>query len=667
MEKRLDKILLIHPMDPSLSEQTPFAPFSLICLAASVEDLVEVKILDATAKNVDMVMQEVNDFAPQWVGISVIYTFFIPGAIKIARAIKSQYGDSVKVIAGGHGVTFVPDEILRTGVIDAVVRGEGEVTFREMVTRGTFIGVHGTSHWFNGEIQHNPPRPLLENLDELPLPAYHLVDMSSVDFFQIETSRGCPYRCTFCDTSRFYGHTWRAKSPERVLQEFKLLAQYGQPGMTLLTDDNINTDMRRVDRICELLLKEGLNFPLQIQMRSDDISRNPDTIARLAQIGTKILIIGLESGSQETLNAIRKGVQLEHVVRASELCRRNGIHLLASYMIGLPHETAESAECTTRFAMETADSVAINLFTPYPGTAMYDQCKRDGLLLTEDWGQYDQHHPIVKTAKWPAVDFEKIRNDMCRLFYNRADWIESHFVAQPGTSGGLAVFTRNFYSAWAGYYDLEAWADWAEVLEGYRTVANQELGSRCGNYSAKLRLVTDILTMDLEVQAGQLQQLQSPNGQPDFTIRTDNKTLNKLLRLMTQDALSAFIEGKITMDAAWTDMAAFVRWCDALQEVVDVRVVKRAPDEPTCLPALTHLLAGLPEPKPHWLSQGGRYLLKTDGGALLLGLRGGRASEFRLHTGERTRRIREEITLAPGVIKELLTGDWKPLLASLDS
>lgn len=206
-----------------------FPPLAFEYLAAYVEDLAEVKILDSKAAklNLSQVKKEIENYQPDLVGLTVPVTSAIDTVLQHARIAKS-FG-STTVIGGWHP-TLAVEQTLSSPWIDILVRGEGEFTFRELIEKGSPVDINGLSYKMNGKIIHNPDRPFLKNLDELKLPSRHLVKdykykIFSVNCDSIETSRGCPQACKFCSTNVVYNQTWRSRSVENIIKELEIISK----------------------------------------------------------------------------------------------------------------------------------------------------------------------------------------------------------------------------------------------------------------------------------------------------------------------------------------------------------------------------------------------------------------------------------------------------------
>jgi len=417
------KVLLVVPPSRSTVVEifgTGGPPLNLAYLASALEsEGHEVRIVDSLALGYGLreLGQEVRSFDPDVVGITAT-TPAIYRAYEVAELVKAISPDCVVVLGGPHA-TFASSEVLSDCPhVDVVVRGEGEMTLCDVVNRlarGSGLkGVLGITHRHGGTIRHEPPRPLVKDIDALPWPAYHLLPMDRYEFEGVRfgvmlTSRGCPYRCIFCSSSKLMGKVWRARSPEDVVEEARLLAEEYRIRELEFLDDTFTLDMRRARRIADLLVEEGLDMNWSCSSRANTISE--ELALRLRRAGCHSIYLGVESASQETLNFLKKGITVEQVLDAFRALRKADLNIVATFILGIPCETKDMMVRTIRFAKKMNPTLAqFTIFTPYPGTEAYEEARRKGLLLTRDWSKYDTLTPVLKH---PYVSPREIM----RLFY----------------------------------------------------------------------------------------------------------------------------------------------------------------------------------------------------------------------------------------------------------
>jgi radical SAM superfamily enzyme YgiQ (UPF0313 family) len=330
----------------------------------------------------------ISEQSPDVVGISSTSTQYGP-ALNIAKIVKGLDSD-IPVVLGGVHPTALPEETIRNEDVDVVVRGEGEYTFLDFVEKvesgQSLKDVLGITYKEKGRIIHNPKRPLIRNLDELPLPARHLLvgkeDYIPGIFGRIVASRGCPYNCIFCASRRMWGNKVRYRSPENVVEEIKYVHKTFVTPSFFFDDADFLVNKKFVSRICDLLIEEGLIINWCCQARADEIDGN--IASKMALAGCTMIEVGVESGSDETLRRAKKGITVGQVREARRILAENFIDFDAFFMIGLPWETKQDIERTMEFMKELEPNTA-SFFNvaPYPGTVLYDMYKEEAKKI--DW------------------------------------------------------------------------------------------------------------------------------------------------------------------------------------------------------------------------------------------------------------------------------------------
>ena len=380
----------------------------------------EVLLFDADVED-EPITEAIKRFDPEIVGITA-NTPQVKSAWRTAQAIKTI--KDVPVIVGGPHVSVLPTESAQRPEIDVVARGEGEevwVKLCAIVENGKKRNPQFTAHdlldpaaghldhllgisYFttDGREHHNPDHPPVADLDTLPFPAYHFFKMSrytnlqpatdAVDgarSFSVMTSRGCPYRCTFCSQS-IMPIKWRARSPESVLAEWQHLVHTMGAQEIGVLDDSANIQVDRLERMADLFIEHGVNHVPWIFVNG--IRANLATVellSKLKKAGLKRTAFGVESGDPDVLLSIDKKIDHDTIRQAFKNAKKAGLETIGFFIIGLPGETEETMERTIQFACELDPLIAnFSMMTPYPGTKVYEIAKRQGRLLLDDWEDY---------------------------------------------------------------------------------------------------------------------------------------------------------------------------------------------------------------------------------------------------------------------------------------
>lgn len=340
---------------------------------------------------------------PRMVGISTL-TESYPNAVRIAHMVK-ELSRKIHVVVGGPHVTFTAEETLIHECFDYLVCREGELTLLELAN----CLLRGEGHreeipglcWRKGDLFfRSPPRPLLRELDSLPLPARDLLFLEKYRHAgALITARGCPGRCIFCSAGAMSGSRYRERSPEEVIAELLLLRRLGAKSLLFL-DDSLTADLERLNRILFLMEREGIALPWVCESRVD--IDDPNFFQKMARAGCTGVQLGAESGSERVLAKLGKGITRKQVMTAVESAARAGIGPMCSLMIGLPEDTVETAMETIRFAVELQREyfaqAGISIATPFPGTPMFRHALRLGLTIREaDYGRYNLYTPVMET------------------------------------------------------------------------------------------------------------------------------------------------------------------------------------------------------------------------------------------------------------------------------
>ena len=423
-------VTLVNPAAPAgAAMHLPFALLGLGYLAAVLEqnryqvDVIDCQVLKLSFEDF---RSELSKRQPDIVGVTSS-TLTYQSALKLVKIAKEVCPNCI-TIAGGSHVTFWDDYALEEcPELDVVVRKEGENTMLELVQRieagKSFTDVVGTTCRKDGKIVKNPDRPYIEDLDSLPFPARHLWPMERFreieDILYLATSRGCVYWCEFCTTVRMHGRKYRMRSPKNVVDEIELLHKiYGISKFTFC-DDAFTVDQPRIVALCDEILKRGLKIQWNAGTRVDMLTK--DLLAKMKEAGCITVWFGVESGTQQVLDAMKKGITPELTTKVLGWVREIGLKPVPNVILGFPGETKESAWKTIKFVEKVApDDVGFyNVATPFPGTPMYDWVKEKGWMRVTDFDMYDTTKPIFETPQLSMKELGKLREGAFHHYYLR--------------------------------------------------------------------------------------------------------------------------------------------------------------------------------------------------------------------------------------------------------
>ena len=401
-------VLLIHPPQVGtlgLQDIATVEPLALERLGACVRGH-EVRLLDMRLD--DDLAGALSELKPHTVGIACPFTTQVNVALRLAREVKEQRPEA-KVLVGGHHPTLRPQD-LADECVDAIVSGEGELTFPEVVEcnaeGGDLAKVAGLIVNGPDGQQQTAPREAIANLDELPLPDRSLTARWRDEYFWmnqrphalVETSRGCPHRCNFCSVWRFYGPAVRHQSPERVADE---IAAVEEPWV-FLTDDNFLLSISRARRAAEVIAERGLRKQYTFQARTDTIAKHPELIEQWRDIGLVCVFLGLEKASTEGLDNLDKRNTLENNEQAIGILKELGVGFTGNFIADPDWEPADFAKLREYVKRWELFNSSFSILTPLPGTTLFDEL--EGKLTSREWELFDLWHALLPT-KLPREQF----------------------------------------------------------------------------------------------------------------------------------------------------------------------------------------------------------------------------------------------------------------------
>jgi radical SAM superfamily enzyme YgiQ (UPF0313 family) len=433
--KKIERVLLINPYPYyaiGINEATVYPPLGLASIAAYLEkNRFTCQIIDANILQMkpEQVVEKVKEFNPDIIGIYMNVVTAQSG-IEISQLVKGF--SSVPIIFGGAFVPEKIDKLLLDSKADYFALGEGELTFLELAQGKPTDEVDGLIYMKEGQLVYNKPRELIQNLDEIPFPAFHLLPhlklyksrSRKTPVAPIFTSRGCPYKCIFCSSSSKkspFGNRFRVRSPEHVVDEIeRLVKEFGVKQIDIL-DDNFTLYMDRADKILDLIIQRGIKVAINIQngVRADRLTF--DLVKKMKKAGIYKLGIGIESGNVGVLQSIKKSLDLQAVRNTVKWCREVGIICIGFFMIGFPQDTEETIRETIDFAVELNPSLA-NFMTvvPLPNTELYDIVQKNGWFTkpTENHGTQSGYYAADFHYQTPYINKEKVL-ELQKLAYRK--------------------------------------------------------------------------------------------------------------------------------------------------------------------------------------------------------------------------------------------------------
>ena len=427
----MKKVTLFFPKtnpEDSKYESAVLAPLSLMALAGPLRaEGWDVQIFD---NRVDpdcnrLVLDSLADSV--CLGISAMTGFQIKDGLKMAALVREKYPEKL-IIWGGYHPSSLPEQTAEHPLVDAVVRGQGEVTFGEIVNSleagGNLAGIDGITWQRDGEVVSEADRPLTDP-NEFPHMAYDSVDLDKyihlnrgLKTINYVSSVGCPHRCSFCSNVKVYARRWIGLEPERVVDELEMLVRKHGIGLIYMDDNNFFINKSRARRICELMLERKLNLKWFATVRAEQFISFDDEILKLAtSAGFIKAMVGAESGDQRILDMASKDRTVQDAVRCAEICKKYGIQPSFSYIFGFPYETRQEHDTELKATLDLIKTikqvdnnskVTMYFFTPYPGTALFEYALKANIDVPkrlDEWAEFD---PRGRVTPWISEE-EKSR------------------------------------------------------------------------------------------------------------------------------------------------------------------------------------------------------------------------------------------------------------------
>lgn len=440
------KILIINPpafegndyiregrcMQTKSSWASLWMPLSLAYISSFLrKNGYEIKLVDCIAEkmNIKKLAEIAKEFSPS---LMVVNTAFpsIKGDMKVATELKEAL-PSAKIVIIGLYSTLLEDKFLKEFFApDFAVIGEPEWVIKNLVktleTGGKLDEVNGLV-WRKGkEITVNIPQNIENNnLDELPFPARDLLDNEAYrlptddkKFTLLSVGRGCPFTCSYCVASTYYGHKFRKRSVKSVIEEIEeCIKRHGIKNF-LFWGESFTLDSAYGEAICDEIIKRGIKITWSTTSRVDTL--NEKLLKKMKQAGCILLGLGIESMSQEVLDKARKGINLEKIKKAIKMVKDVGLSSMAHFVFGLPGDTKESAEKTIKFACDSGvDYAQFYCAIPYPKTELGRIAKENNWVETKNYSDFDMTKSIMRNENLSSRQIKKFRDKAYRKFYFR--------------------------------------------------------------------------------------------------------------------------------------------------------------------------------------------------------------------------------------------------------
>jgi len=432
--------MLISPpniLEGNIKEEESFdnrtTPLDLAIIGAVLEKRHQVRILDALALQLDkkQILNEIEKFNPDLICLTAVdrCRWGIDSANELSRHIK---GRKLGLI-WSYKPELMTSLMENNSNIDFSIYGDPEFTLFEVADNKKFSSIKGLIYRRGKRIVKNLARELIKDFDILPFPARHLLDMSAYKRlphelikepnFDMIVSRGCPYQCTFCLMNIVGGRIRRTRSPEKAVEEMKILKQKGAKQIHF-QDLTFTMDRNWVMKFCNLLEKAKLNLVWTCQTRVDKVDF--ELLEKMKEAGCRSILYGIESLDQGSLDNIKKGIKIEDIEKALRLTKKAGIEARCSMMLALPGETRESVMKVLNLLIKLNPAFAqFHTTTAFPGTELYENSGKYGIIPKERvMRKFDiSGRPFIPNAYKNEEEILKLQKEAYRKFYFRLGYI----------------------------------------------------------------------------------------------------------------------------------------------------------------------------------------------------------------------------------------------------
>jgi len=373
------------------------------------------------------IQARIEAFKPDVVA-TTSFTASIVKALELCDLAKQINPDVVTVLGNVHAA-FCYDEVLQDSheALDYIVRGEGEVTLVELLNclnaGGDPATVDGLAFWRNDAVVVTPKAAYIHDLDGLPTawdlvewPIYTYRAKNNARLAIISTSRGCKSQCSFCSQQLFWAQSWRARSAEHVVDEIEMLSRTYGVQVAMLSDELPTYDRLRWEKILDLMIERQVPVKLLMETRVDDIIRDADIMWKYRKAGVDHIYVGVEAGSQETLDLFKKDTEVAQSKQAIDLINNADIVSETSFVLGMPDDTPESIANTIELAKHYNPDMAFFLaIAPWPYAELYPQLEE--FVFTKDYSKYNLVEPVIKPKNMTMEELEQELGKASQKFF----------------------------------------------------------------------------------------------------------------------------------------------------------------------------------------------------------------------------------------------------------
>lgn len=404
------KVLLYNPPMPYIGKSHKQTPLGLCYLSSSIKDKANCVVYDGNV--LDGFCEYAKDFNPDIIGVSILTATFNT-VVHIIEKLRTILPNSI-FIAGGIHASIYPEEVLKSG-FDLIIRGEGEITFREIIDLlyekknwksgigNMFANIAGISYWDGERFVHTKNRKYIDNLDAIAFPDRSNLPLEKYEHDSIMTSRGCAFNCFYCSSSYYWGQKVRYRSAKNVFDEILEVISYGVKKI-YFCDDNFTSNHRLVKEICELIIQNHISIQWSALTRVDTI--NLDILKLMKSAGCEVLSLGIENGTETFMEGIKR-TSFEKTVNAFRMIKQAQIKTRTTWIIGLGKTYTEEKESFELLKLILPDQVSVHCLIPFPNTDAWNNPDKYNLIIDKENMNWD----IMNMTYSPQLlDYIKFRH-----------------------------------------------------------------------------------------------------------------------------------------------------------------------------------------------------------------------------------------------------------------
>ncbi len=366
------------------------------------------------------------------VGITCQAATFHKDGIHAVRQVRRCLPDAIIIGGGGHFTLNYETMFKQAPEVDFIVLGEGELSFTELIknipAKDMDCTIAGIAYKKNGEIKTTSERAQISDLNSLPMPGYHLMDMKNPTYYLhgmgyravgISTSRGCGDHCSYCSESQLWHASWRGRSGDMVVKEMQMLNKDYGKSLFVFNENSFNQTRKRNEEFLEALGQSGLKCDFWFQSRIKDILRDKDLLPEFKKLGLYEVMLGVESISPAALKNYTKNQSAAQIREAAETLNSHGIMVMTNVMFGDVEDTEETLSAIYDFAAELGDFLVMTLTTPLPGTRYYSHCEEANRIEERDFAKYDFMNPVIRNNAYNGDQILALQKKYLRKYYTR--------------------------------------------------------------------------------------------------------------------------------------------------------------------------------------------------------------------------------------------------------